>query len=70
MPASPTDRAEIRRLVAWFLGKLDSEVTGYLVNEKVFKRHLKSPRAAGRRTPPPSARPGATSVIICAISAT
>ncbi len=38
MPASPVQRAEIRRLVGWFLDKLDSEVTGYLVNEKVFKR--------------------------------
>jgi glutathione S-transferase len=40
MPANPVERAEIRRLVAWFLGKLDGEVTGYLLNEKVYKRHL------------------------------
>jgi glutathione S-transferase len=40
MPASPVERAEIRRLVAWFLQKLDGEVTSYLANEKIFKRHL------------------------------
>ncbi len=38
MPTSPVKRAEIRRLVGWFLDKLDGEVTSYLVNEKVFKR--------------------------------
>ncbi|MEO8669022.1 MAG: glutathione S-transferase family protein [Bauldia sp.] len=47
MPASPIERAEIRRLVAWFLGKLDSEVTSYLVNEKVFKRHLSAAEGGG-----------------------
>ena len=31
-------RAEVRRLVAWFLDKLEDEVTGYLVNEKIIKR--------------------------------
>ena len=40
MPASPAERAEVRRLVAWFLGKLDGEVTGYLLNEKVYKRRM------------------------------
>jgi glutathione S-transferase len=38
MPSAPAARAEIRRLVSWFLDKLDAEVTGYLVNEKIFKR--------------------------------
>jgi glutathione S-transferase len=42
MPSGPVDRAEVRRLVSWFLGKFDSEVTGYLVNEKVFKRQMSS----------------------------
>jgi glutathione S-transferase len=42
LPSNPADRAEIRRLVAWFLGKFDGEVTAYLVNEKVFKRQMNS----------------------------
>ncbi len=40
MPAAPSDRAETRRLVEWFLGKMESEVTGYLVTEKVYKRRM------------------------------
>jgi glutathione S-transferase len=47
MPASPVERAEVRRLVAWFLGKLDSEVTAYLLNEKVYKRHMTSAEGGG-----------------------
>ena len=42
MHSDPAGRAEIRRLVAWFLGKFDSEVTAYLVNEKVFKRQMEA----------------------------
>jgi len=42
LPSNPVERAEIRRLVAWFLGKFDGEVTAYLVNEKVFKRQMKA----------------------------
>ena len=38
IPAGPADRAEVRRLVDWFLGKMETEVTGYLVTEKVYKR--------------------------------
>ncbi|MGC4024209.1 MULTISPECIES: glutathione S-transferase family protein [Mesorhizobium] len=34
---NPMDRAEIRRLVDWYLVKLDSEVTRHLVRERVFK---------------------------------
>ncbi len=47
MPASPVQRAEIRRLVSWFLDKLDDEVTGYLLNEKVFKRHAPAGNGGG-----------------------
>ncbi len=36
----PYDRAEVRRLVAWFDQKFNSEVTDKLVNEKVMKRFL------------------------------
>lgn len=42
MPSNALERAEVRRLVAWFLGKFDGEVTAYLVNEKVFKRQMNS----------------------------
>jgi glutathione S-transferase len=42
MPPTATERAEIRRLVAWFLDKFDDEVTAYLVNEKVYKRQMDS----------------------------
>src|SRR5690606_24431123 len=38
MPQMPPERAEVRRLLDWFLGKMDAEVTGYLLNEKVYKR--------------------------------
>ena len=34
------DRAEVRRLVAWFDRKFDHEVTDRLVGEKIMKRHL------------------------------
>jgi glutathione S-transferase len=40
LPGSPAERAEVRRLVDWFLSKLDGEVTGYLVTEKIFKRQM------------------------------
>ncbi len=34
----PVQRAEIRRLVDWFAGKFEREVTENLVGEKIFKR--------------------------------
>ncbi|HVY19287.1 MAG TPA: glutathione S-transferase family protein [Bauldia sp.] len=40
MPKTPAERAETRRLMAWFLTKLDAEVTGYLLTEKVYKRRM------------------------------
>jgi glutathione S-transferase len=36
----PLERAEVRRLVLWFDGKFNSEVTENLVGEKVMKRFL------------------------------
>lgn len=36
----PLDRAEVRRLVAWFDGKFNREVTVALVGEKLMKRHI------------------------------
>lgn len=40
MPENPNDRAEIRRLVNWFLFKMEAEVTGYLAYEKIFKMEV------------------------------
>lgn len=49
MPQHPETRAEVRRLVDWFLGKFDGEVVGYLVHEKIFK--LEIPRQQGGGEP-------------------
>jgi glutathione S-transferase len=40
LPDQPRDRAEVRRLVAWFDGKFGFEVTTNLVGEKLMKRFL------------------------------
>ena len=37
-PGSPANRAEVRRLVDWFHGKLNREVTSRLIEEKVYSR--------------------------------
>ena len=37
---TPVDRAEVRRLVAWFAEKFHHEVTANLVDEKIMKRFL------------------------------
>lgn len=37
---NPVDRAEVRRLVAWFDIKMNAEVTDNLVGEKMMKRFL------------------------------
>ena len=37
----PLQRAEVRRLVAWFDGKFRREVMNYILHEKVLKRQLK-----------------------------
>ena len=37
-PGEAAERAEVRRLVDWFHGKFQEEVTEYLVVEKVFSR--------------------------------
>jgi glutathione S-transferase len=46
MPQVPAERAEVRRLMDWFMGKMDAEVTGYLLSEKVYKRRM-SPAEGG-----------------------
>ncbi len=61
MPDTPRERAEVRRLVAWFLDKFDGEVTAYLVNEKIYKRH--APRGNGGGPPDAAAiRAGAANI--------
>jgi glutathione S-transferase len=40
MPGTSGERAEARRLVDWYLSKMEAEVTGYLVTEKVTKRRM------------------------------
>ena len=47
MPEKPIERAESRRLTEWFLGKMESEVTRYLVRERVFKLEMNSDEGGG-----------------------
>jgi glutathione S-transferase len=41
LPGGPAERAEARRLVDWFDGKFNREVTANLVGEKLMKRLLR-----------------------------
>ncbi|MCK5574613.1 MAG: glutathione S-transferase family protein [Sphingomonadales bacterium] len=41
MGETPVERAEVRRIIGWFDGKMDREVTSHLVAEKVMKRFMK-----------------------------
>ncbi len=47
MPQMPAERAEVRRLMEWFLGKMEAEVTVYLLTEKVFKRRMSAADGGG-----------------------
>jgi len=47
MPESQTGRAEVRRLVEWFLQKFDQEVSQYLVHERVYKQMMKAEEGGG-----------------------
>ncbi len=47
MPTTPAERAEVRRLVVWFLTKMEAEVTGYLVTEKIYKRRMSVEEGGG-----------------------
>ena len=51
VPGDPLERAEIRRLVAWFDVKFQNEVSANLVGEKLLKRFLRrgSPNASAIR---------------------
>jgi glutathione S-transferase len=49
MPNHPEARAEMRRLVDWFMHKLEEEATGYFVHERIMK--LEIPPAKGGGAP-------------------
>jgi len=49
MPDNPDGRAEMRRLVDWFLGKLDQEAVGPLLRERIYK--IDMPKAVGGGAP-------------------
>lgn len=53
MPADPFQRAEVRRLVLWFLEKFEAEVAGPLVGERILK--VEMPASAGGGAPDSSA---------------
>src|SRR5450432_3659819 len=40
MPRGPVERAEVRRLMAWFNVKLFNEATNWLATEKIAKRFM------------------------------
>ncbi len=47
LPLAPGERVEIRRLAAWFNDKFHAEVSGPLVTERVFKRHMTLEQGGG-----------------------
>lgn len=47
MPDSPDARAETRRLVTWFLEKMDREAIGAFVREKIYKMDMPSEMGGG-----------------------
>jgi glutathione S-transferase len=47
LPASPGQRVEVRRLASWFNDKFHVEVSGPLVTERVFKRHMTLEQGGG-----------------------
>jgi glutathione S-transferase len=47
MPEKPGERVEVRRLASWFNDKFHAEVSGPLVTERVFKRHMTQVQGGG-----------------------
>jgi glutathione S-transferase len=47
LPNDPGERAEVRRLASWFNDKFHAEVSGPLVTERVFKRHMTREQGGG-----------------------
>jgi glutathione S-transferase len=50
-PGTPEDRAEVRRLVDWFHGKLNREVTQAMLAEKVYGRYAGGPSSQSHGSP-------------------
>ena len=47
MPVAIPHRVEVRRLASWFNDKFHAEVSGPLVTERVFKRHMTKEQGGG-----------------------
>jgi len=47
MPTDSAGRIEVRRLMSWFNDKFFEEVSGPLVRERVYKRHIPSGQGGG-----------------------
>jgi glutathione S-transferase len=47
MPTEPGRRVEVRRLAAWFNDKFFTEVSGPLVTERFYKRHMRIEQGGG-----------------------
>jgi len=47
LPENPHARAEVRRLVEWFLVKMELEVSHYLVGERIIKLLMSTPEGGG-----------------------
>ncbi|HZT24072.1 MAG TPA: glutathione S-transferase family protein [Pseudolabrys sp.] len=47
LPAAAVERVEVRRLASWFNDKFHAEVSGPLLNERVFKRHMTKEQGGG-----------------------
>lgn len=47
MPANASARVEVRRLASWFNEKFFAEVSGPLVNERLYRRHMRIEQGGG-----------------------
>ncbi len=47
MPENPHTRAEVRRLVEWFMVKMEQEVVRYLAGERIFKLLMTTDEGGG-----------------------
>lgn len=47
MPQSPSDRVEVRRLASWYNDKFHAEVSGPLVSEREYRRHMTAEQGGG-----------------------
>lgn len=47
LPVSPGQRVEVRRLASWFNDKFHNEVSGPLVTQRVYKRHMTKEQGGG-----------------------